>query len=99
MKKIDSFKTIALVKNIVDIKKSITPQKIISCLGVCLAVFAFQAAADVKLPRLVSDGLILQRDKPINLWGWADDGEDVSATLGKQTLRTQAKAGRWQLSF
>jgi len=99
MKKIDSFKAIALVKNIVDIKKSITPQKIISCLGVCLAVFAFEAAADVKLPRLVSDGLILQRDKPINLWGWADDGEDVSATLGKQTLHTQAKAGRWQLSF
>ena len=62
-------------------------------------IFSFPVLADVKLPRLVSDGLVLQRDKPINLWGWADDGEQVSITLGKQTLTTDAKSGRWQLSF
>lgn len=64
-----------------------------------LTVIAFGAAADVKLPRLVSDGMILQRDKPITLWGWADDAEQVSVTLGKQTIRSTAQAGRWQITL
>jgi sialate O-acetylesterase len=66
---------------------------------VYLTVIAFGATADVKLPRLVSDGLVLQRDKPITLWGWADDDEQVSVTLGKQTVSTKAQAGRWQLTL
>jgi len=66
---------------------------------ICTIIFSLPVLADVKLPRLVSDGLVLQRDKPINLWGWADDGEQVSVTLGKQTLTTDAKSGLWQLSF
>ena len=57
------------------------------------------AHADVRLPRLVSDGLILQRDKPIKIWGWADEGEVVDVELGKQKLRTQTHDGRWQVSF
>ncbi|GGY77339.1 9-O-acetylesterase [Cellvibrio zantedeschiae] len=64
-----------------------------------LTVVAFGAAADVKLPRLVSDGMVLQRDKPVHIWGWADEGEEVTVTLGKQTLSTKAQAGRWQLTF
>ncbi len=64
-----------------------------------LTVIAFGAAADVKLPRLVSDGMVLQRDKPISLWGWADDGEQVTVSLDKQTLSTKAQAGKWQLTF
>ena len=68
-------------------------------LSICLVIFSFSVSADVKLPRLVSDGLVLQRDKPINIWGWAEEGEHVQVTLGSQTLSTETKAGRWQLSF
>jgi sialate O-acetylesterase len=68
-------------------------------LCVYLAALAVGATADVKLPRLVSDGMILQRDKPARVWGWADDGEQVTVTLGKQTLSTTAQAGRWQVTF
>lgn len=66
---------------------------------VYLTLIAVGATADVTLPRLISDGLVLQRDKPITLWGWASEGEQVSATLGKQTLSTKAKDGRWTLVF
>lgn len=66
---------------------------------ISLTAFAVGATADVKLPKLVSDGMVLQRDKPATLWGWADEGEQVSVTLGKQTLTTTAQAGRWQVSF
>jgi len=71
--------------------------KMCVCIGLVAAINT--AWADVKLPRLVSDGLILQRDKPINLWGWADDGENVSLSLGKQTVKTQAHNGRWQVKL
>jgi sialate O-acetylesterase len=64
-----------------------------------LTILSFDVFADVRLPRLVSDGLVLQRDKPISLWGWADDGEQVSVTLGKQIQTTKAIAGRWHISF
>lgn len=72
---------------------------LLSCLCVSGLLAAGYAAADVSLPRLVSDGAVLQRDKPIVLWGWADDGEQVSVTLGKQTLSTKTEAGRWQVTL
>ncbi len=68
-------------------------------IGLCLLMATSYVVADVTLPRLVSDGVILQRDKPINIWGWADEGEKVSVTLGKQILSTKAESGRWQLTF
>lgn len=39
------------------------------------------ARAEVRLPKLWSDHAVLQRDRPIHVWGWADPGERVSATL------------------
>ena len=74
-------------------------KKIIRYLSICLAACASYSVADVKLPRLVSDGLVLQRDKPITLWGWADEGEQIHISLGDQTLDTVAKNGRWQVSL
>jgi len=35
------------------------------------------AAAEVKLPAVFSDGMVIQRDKPVVIWGWADPGEKV----------------------
>ena len=33
--------------------------------------------AKVKLPALISDGMVLQREQPIKVWGMADAGESV----------------------
>jgi len=65
-----------------------------------LMVFGPFAVADVKLPRLLSDGLILQRDMPANLWGWADDGETVRVFLdGTLAGTAEAFNGRWQMQL
>uniref|UniRef100_UPI003BA5349C sialate O-acetylesterase n=1 Tax=Roseateles sp. TaxID=1971397 RepID=UPI003BA5349C len=69
------------------------------CSLVPFVLMTSQAYADVRLPRLVSDGLVLQRSQPLILWGWADDGEAVTVSLGKQELKTHAQGGRWQVQF
>jgi sialate O-acetylesterase len=58
---------------------------------------AVAARADVKLPAVFSDHMVVQRDKPIAVWGWADDGEKVTVQLAGQEASTEAKAGKWQV--
>ena len=36
---------------------------------------ALVVSADVRLPNIFGDNMVLQRDKPIRVWGWADAGE------------------------
>jgi sialate O-acetylesterase len=68
--------------------------------AVLLSSFAHGVSADIRLPRLLSDGLILQRDMATNLWGWADDGETVRVFLdGELAGTTATDQGRWQLKL
>lgn len=62
-------------------------------------VITAPALADVRLPRLLSDGAILQREQPIKIWGWADDGEAVSVEFAGHERNTEAVDGRWSVSF
>jgi len=55
--------------------------------------------ADVSLPRLLSDGAILQRDEPLTIWGWADEGEKVTVNFAGKEKSTQAVDGKWQVTF
>ena len=58
------------------------------------------ARADVRLPRLVSDGMVLQRDRPLTLWGWADPDEEVTLIFLKQKVATRTdKGGRWRATL
>ncbi|WP_222868009.1 sialate O-acetylesterase [Saccharophagus sp. K07] len=57
------------------------------------------AFADVRLPRLLSDGAILQREKPLEIWGWADEGEKVTVEFGGKTYTTTTKSGRWSVAL
>lgn len=49
-----------------------------SCL---FLLFSLSARASLRLPRLVSDGMVLQRHQPANVWGWAEPGQKVQVTL------------------
>jgi sialate O-acetylesterase len=57
------------------------------------------ACAAVKLPTLLSDGVVLQRNQPIKIWGKADAGESVQVSLGnKNKAQTVADAsGNWSV--
>lgn len=65
-------------------------------LGLFLIVFQTLVLADVKLPAFFADHAVLQRDRPLPIWGWADPGESVSVSLGTQTAKTvTGPDGRW----
>ena len=55
------------------------------------------ARADVKLHGLFSDHMVLQRDASVPIWGWADEGEEVTVEFSGQKVSTRAKAGKWMV--
>lgn len=67
---------------------------------IALVLLAAQASAEVKLPALFSDHMVLQADRPVAVWGWAAAGEAVQATIAgqKQTAAT-APDGKWQMKL
>jgi sialate O-acetylesterase len=52
--------------------------------------------ADVTLPAVISDHMVVQADSPVAIWGWAEPGEAATVSLagGKQTTRAPEN-GRW----
>ncbi len=56
--------------------------------------------AQVKLPSIFSDSMILQRDSPVKVWGWASSGEKVTVQWDKKKYSTNAdKEGKWALTL
>lgn len=56
--------------------------------------------ADVKLPALFSDHMVLQQGDRTPIWGTADAGEAIKVTLGDQTWETKADGqGRWRIDM
>src|SRR5690606_37142832 len=54
--------------------------------------------ADVKLPQIFGDHMVLQREVPIHIWGWAEPGELVNVSLNGQQKQTKANdEGKWSL--
>lgn len=54
--------------------------------------------AKVKLPTVLSDGMVLQRNQSIKIWGIADPGEGVNLQFGKNKYQTVATGdGTWQI--
>jgi len=58
------------------------------------------ANADVTLPNVLSDHMVLQRDKPINIWGWADADEAVTVSFGSAKATAKAdSAGNFSVQL
>lgn len=67
-------------------------------LTVSLLLAAPFAHATVRLPALVGAHMVLQRGRPVPVWGWAAPGERVSVTFRGKTYAASAPdaSGRWQ---
>ena len=59
-----------------------------------------QLFADIRLPKLVADNMVLQRDQPVTIWGWAMPNEKITATLRKKNYSAvTASDGRWKIQL
>jgi sialate O-acetylesterase len=70
----------------------------VSLAAAAASAWTAPVAAELRLPRFFSDGAVLQRDRPIHLWGWATPGAAV--TVGLHGARESAPAdrlGRWDV--
>lgn len=57
-----------------------------------------EATAQIRLPRLISDGAVLQRDVPCAVWGWAAAHENITLELNGRKFTSQADGnGQWKI--
>lgn len=69
------------------------------CLTFMLSLAA-SAIAAVRLPHVFSDHMVLQRDQPVKVWGWAAPGEQLSLELaGKSAAVTATASGEWKVTL
>ena len=63
---------------------------------VLFLLVCFSTNAQIRLPKLISDGLVLQRETPLNIWGWASPNDAIKLSFDNQTFQTKANNnGEW----
>jgi sialate O-acetylesterase len=68
--------------------------------GLLLLAASVPARADVKLPSVLGSHMVLQRGKPLPVWGKADPGEEVAVTFAGQKKSTKADTkGNWKVTL
>lgn len=72
---------------------------------IAFSVLQVTAWAEVRLPGFFGDHMVLQRNKPIPVWGWADPGEKISVSLAQQDASVKpvtvkaGKDGKWKVNL
>jgi len=89
-----------------------TPRRRTIVTVLCLLVLVAPAAAELKLPSIISDNMVLQVDREVPIWGWAKPAQSVSISLdgslesgntsaaGSVGATTTAdKSGKWMVKL
>ena len=81
------------------INKNNFMKKIISLLSLLVCVI-FHVYATVKIPRIFQSNMVLQRDMPVNIWGWANKNETVIIQTEGNTYKIKtSKDGKWMITL
>ena len=69
----------------------------VSC---CLFFTVLMSFGNIKLPQLIANSMVLQRDMPLKIWGWADPGEKISVDCNKRIFKAVTQPdGKWLLTM
>ncbi|MBN2137544.1 MAG: hypothetical protein JW720_07040 [Sedimentisphaerales bacterium] len=71
-------------------------------IGVLILLLAGVAFADIRLPAVIGDNMVLQQGKQIAIWGWAEAGEEVMVSVSWESMQwgvTADKDGKWQFKM
>jgi sialate O-acetylesterase len=78
----------------------INMKKLSTALLICMSFGFLSIFADVRLPSIISDNMVLQRDIPFKIWGWANAGEKVVVDFNGQKLNSKTGPdGKWKVQF
>jgi sialate O-acetylesterase len=63
-------------------------------------LFTQPARAEIRLPKVFNSHMVMQRDKPLVVWGWANPNEAIKVQLGSASAETKASAsGEWKVTL
>jgi sialate O-acetylesterase len=69
-------------------------------ISILLLLLITTANAQVTLPKLISDGMVLQRDSKIKIWGWASPHEKITVTFNNKSYTATANADKkWEVTL
>lgn len=70
----------------------------IFCIVMLFCLCFYKSSAEVVLPKILGNNMVLQRDKPVPIWGTANAGEKVTVEFGDQNKTAIAGAsGKWEI--
>ncbi|MGD2094984.1 MAG: hypothetical protein PVH77_08265 [Phycisphaerales bacterium] len=76
--------------------------KILTVFGILLLINTSAVLADVKLPAVISNNMVLQQDMKVPIWGWAEPGEEVMVNVSWHSMKwavTADKNGKWKFKM
>jgi sialate O-acetylesterase len=72
---------------------------VVAALSILLAG-SLRASAELKLPSIFGDHMVLQDGMPLPVWGTADPGQEVTVTFGEKSAKATAGAdGKWEVKL
>ncbi len=72
----------------------------VSMIMVVVCAMSWTISAAVKLPKVFGDNMVLQREMPVPVWGWADKGEKVTVSFAGQDKTAEAgEDGAWRVTL
>src|SRR5690349_3427064 len=65
-----------------------------------LSIVGQSVRAEVRLPKVFNNHMVMQQEKPLVIWGWANPNETVKVQLGSQSAETRAnESGEWKVTL
>jgi len=65
-----------------------------------LSLTTVAAEAAIKLPAIIGNNMVLQRDEPLPIWGWDAPDTKVTVTIGETSVTATADGqGKWQVQL
>ena len=80
-------------------KKTHTHDKVRLSWSVLLCLCSLNIAAEIKLPTMISDGMVMQRETPVEIWGKGDPGEIVNLSFSKNNIPVAIKGEKFRKSY
>ena len=69
-------------------------------LSLLLSLITLSASAQITLPKLISDGIVLQRNAIVPVWGWSGPNEDITVSFNGEEYKTTASSnGDWRIEL